>query len=269
MAKTILKMPLESFAQVIAGPPSPNALHTALAEMTPAKLAIAFARNDLTKAVQKHQNDVLSLLKLVTPGTPVSDAKVKQLRADNVALMAAATIQVQQAGRTRFSLERLYDIARSEEKEAQHAFNKAAPAPESLATVLKDSAMIMSSITDSDGYTTVSHRGGSSTSPPKTRPQRRSPLCSSKNDGARKSPFNNKFLTTFPTTFLDVAANRTAPDEVVAVIPKNSTPGFAGMETKPGVVTALSAYGKKAYEEPASRVSAADFFSGTFCKRIE
>jgi hypothetical protein len=72
--------------------------------------------------------------------------------------MTAATIRVQQAGGTRFSLKRLYKIARSEEKEARRAFNKAAPAPESLATVSKDSAMVMSSITDSDGYTTVSHQ---------------------------------------------------------------------------------------------------------------
>ncbi len=86
--------------------------------MTPAELAIASATNDLTKAVQKHQNDVLSLLNLVTPGAPVSDAKIKQLRADNVALMMAATIQVQQAGGTRFSLKRLYKIAHSEDKEA-------------------------------------------------------------------------------------------------------------------------------------------------------
>jgi hypothetical protein len=76
-AKTILKTPPESFAQVVARPPSPNAPHTAPAEMTPAKLAIASATNDLTKAVQKHQNDVLSLLKSVTPGAPVSDAKTK------------------------------------------------------------------------------------------------------------------------------------------------------------------------------------------------
>jgi hypothetical protein len=64
----------------------------------------------------------------------------------------------------------------------------------------------------------------------------------------------------FPTTFLDGSANRTAPNEVVAVIPKKSTPGFAGMKTKLGVVTASSANGKKTYEEPALRLSAANFF---------
>ncbi len=87
--------------------------------MTHAKLAIASATNDLTKAVQKYQNNVLSLLKLVTPGAPVSDAKIEQLRVDNVALMTAATIQVQQAGGTRFSLERLYKIARRRRLDAR------------------------------------------------------------------------------------------------------------------------------------------------------
>jgi hypothetical protein len=195
--------------------------------------------------VQKHQDNIFSFLKLVTPGVPVSDAKIKQLRANNVALMTAATIRVQQAGGTRFSLKCLYEIARSEEKEAWRMFNKAAPAPESLATVLKDSATVMSSITDSDGYTTMSHCSGSSTSPPKICPQRRSPLRSSENDGTRKNPFNDKFLTMFPTMFLDSSANRTAPDEVVTIISKKSTPGLAGMETKLGIVTALSADGKK------------------------
>jgi hypothetical protein len=147
-------------------------------------------------------------------------------------------------------------------------FNKAAPTPESLATVLKDSATVMSSITDSDGYTTVSHRGGSSTSPPKICPQCRSPLHSIENDGTRKNPFNDKFLTTFPTTFLDGSADRTAPDEVVAVIPKKSTPGFAGMEMKLSIVTALSADGKKTYEESASCVSAANFFPAFSAKEL-
>ncbi len=72
----------------------------------------------------------------------------------------------------------------------------------------------------------------------------------------------------FPTTFLDVPANWTAPNEVVVVIPKKSTPGFAGMETKLGVVTALSADGKKTYEEPASRVSAVIFFPALSAKEL-
>jgi hypothetical protein len=83
-----------------------------------------------------------------------------------------------------------------------------------------------------------------------------------------RTPFDNKFLTTFPTTFLDSSANRTAPNGVVAVIPKKSTPGFTGMEMKLGIVTASSADGKKTYEEPASRVSAANFFPAFSSKEL-
>ena len=213
--------------------------------------------------MQKHQDNIFSFLKLVTPGVPVSDAKIKQLRANNVALMTAATIRVQQAGGTRFSLKCLYEIARSEEKEAWRMFNKAAPAPESLATVLKDSATVMSSITDSDGYTTMSHHGGSITSSPKLCPQSRSPLRSSNGDGTRRNPFDNTFLTTFFPNSLDSPANRTAPPEVVVVILKEPTPRVAGTKTKFGLTStsmALFADGRKTYEEPTAGVSAAVFF---------
>jgi hypothetical protein len=138
-------------------------------ELTPAELAISSATFVFTMAVKKHQSNVLSLLMSVAPGVFISDSKIKQLRAD-VALLTAATIQVQQARGMRFSLERLYKIARSEEKEARRIFKKA-PAPGSLATTPKDTTMVMSPVTDSDGYTTVSHRGGSSTSSPKLAPK--------------------------------------------------------------------------------------------------
>jgi hypothetical protein len=152
-------------------------------------------------AVKKHQSNVLSLLVSVTPGVSISDSKIKQSRADNIAHMTSATIQVQQAGGPRFLLEHLYEIARLEEKEARHVFNKA-PAPGSLATIPNDTATVMSSVTDSDGHTTVSYRGGSITSSPKLCPQNRSPLHSSNGDGTRRNPFDNTFLTTFfPTSF--------------------------------------------------------------------
>jgi hypothetical protein len=60
-----------------------------------------------------------------------------------------------------------------------------------------ETATAMSSITDPDGFTTVSWRGVSSTSPPKQRPQSHSPPHPS--DGInRANPFDNKFLTSFP-----------------------------------------------------------------------
>ncbi len=78
----------------------------------------------------------------------------------------------------------------------------------------------MSSVTDSDGYTTVSHCGGSITSSPKLHPQSRLPLRSSNGDGTRRNPFDDMFLTTFLPTSSDGPANRTAPPEVVATILK-------------------------------------------------
>jgi hypothetical protein len=183
----------------------------------------------------------------VSPGVSISDSKINQLRVNNVNLMLSATIQVQQAGGTCFSLEHLYKIARSEDKEARHVFNKA-PAPRSLATIPNDTATVMSSVTDSDGYTTVSHHGGSNTSSPKLRPQSSSPLHSIKGDGTRRNPFDDRFLTTFFPTSSDSPANRTAPPEVVAAILKKPAPRIAGMKTKFGIVLtgkALFADGKK------------------------
>ncbi len=86
----------------------------------------------------------------------MSASKIKQLRADNIALMTAATTCVQHARGTRFSLKTLYDLARSEEKEARCLVDKEF-AHDSMLADAKDAAMTMSSITeDSDGYTTVS-----------------------------------------------------------------------------------------------------------------
>jgi hypothetical protein len=120
----------------------------------------------------------------------------------------------------------------------------------------------MSSVTDSDGYTTVSHRGGPITSSPKLHPQSRSPLHSGNGDGTRGNPFDGTFLTTFLPNSSDGPANRTALPEVVAAILKEPTHGIAGMKTKSGVVSTgmvLFADGKKTYEEPALCVSAAIF----------
>ncbi len=73
------------------------------------------------------------------------DFKIGWLRADNVALMTSATIWVQQAGGSHFLLERLYKIARAEEKVARQLFAK-----EALMTTATDTAMAMSSIMDAD-----------------------------------------------------------------------------------------------------------------------
>jgi hypothetical protein len=116
--------------------------------------------------VKKYQEDFQSLLKSSATGS-VLGSKIKRLRADSVALMTSATIKVQQAGGTRFTLETLYEIARSEEKQARcHAENELAN--DSTSIDAKEMATIMSSITDSDGYTTVNRHGRSpNASPPK------------------------------------------------------------------------------------------------------
>ncbi len=70
-----------------------------------------------------------------------------------------------------------------------------------------DTAMAMSSITDTDEFTIVScYGGGSSSSPPKQRPQSNFPPRQS-NNIKRINPFNDKFLTSFPP----VGGRATAP----------------------------------------------------------
>jgi hypothetical protein len=128
-------------------------------------------------SVQKHQSNYLALLRSVAAGSSVFESKIKHLRADNVALMTAAAIRVQQAGGTRFLLERLYEITHYEGKEARRLFNNDFASNSLSPAAKEDTATMMSSIMDSDGYTTVSHHGGSPTaSPLKLRPQSRSPL---------------------------------------------------------------------------------------------
>jgi hypothetical protein len=104
-----------SFANVAAYPLFPKPL-----ELTPTNLAIASATLELTTAVKKHQANSLSLLCITTgTGTAITDFKMGQLRKHNVSLMLSATIRVQKAGGTCFSLKTLYKIARSEEKKAR------------------------------------------------------------------------------------------------------------------------------------------------------
>ncbi len=76
--------------------------------------------------------------------------------------MLLATIRMQKAGGTCFSLETLFEIARSEEKEARQLFAK----EDFVTSAANDTAMAMNSVTDPDGFTTVSHCGGASSSSP-------------------------------------------------------------------------------------------------------
>jgi hypothetical protein len=160
--------PPPSFENVATRPPSPKPL-----ELTPTDLAIASATLDLMTAFKKHQTNSLSLLCVTTgTGAAITDSKMGQLRKHNVSLMLSATVRMQKAEGTHFSLKTLYKIAHSEEKEARRLFAK----EDFVTSAANDTATAMSSVTDPDGFTTVSCCGGaSSSSPPKQRPQSRSP----------------------------------------------------------------------------------------------
>jgi len=72
--------------------------------------------------------------------------------------MAAATIRVQQAGGTRIALERLYEIARQEERAVLQLLEKA---PANTHADLGGSKTTMSLVTDSEGFFTVNCRSRS------------------------------------------------------------------------------------------------------------
>ena len=102
--------------------------------------------------------------------------------------MMEATAGVQAAGGMGFSLESLFKVACSEEKEARRIFSM-----DGLdATAETDAPTIYSSITDAEGFTVVSRRGGKSSSPPKQRLQSRSPPHLHR-EGARVNQFNKIF----------------------------------------------------------------------------
>jgi len=95
---------IETFASIASRPPSPNPTR-----LTVTEAATAVATDKFTAAISKHRADFKALVtSLKVKSTP---ARENRIRADNVALMAAATIRVQQAGGTCIALERLYEIA--------------------------------------------------------------------------------------------------------------------------------------------------------------
>jgi hypothetical protein len=135
----------ETFASIASRPPSPKPPRFTIKEA-----AIAAATAELAAAISKHRDDfqtmLSSLIRKITP------ARENRLRADNVALMTSATIRIQQAGGTRISLERMYEIARQEESSARQNHER------TLAKALvetNESTTTMSAITDAEGYTVI------------------------------------------------------------------------------------------------------------------
>jgi hypothetical protein len=105
---------------------------------------------DFAATVSKHRADYLILL----ASTPVkqTSAQFNRLRVDNVALMTSATIWVQQAGGTRVSLERLYEIARDKEKAAKQLHDMAL-----ATTALGANGLVptMNNVTNAEGFKIV------------------------------------------------------------------------------------------------------------------
>jgi hypothetical protein len=141
----------ETFASIASRPPLPKAT-----KFTVTEAARAAATEELAAAILKHRADFQAMLiSLITKRTP---AQENRLRADNVALMTSATICVQQAGGMRIMLERLYEIARQEERAARQLHGKA------LATTLVElskSKTTMSLITDAEGFSIVNRQSSS------------------------------------------------------------------------------------------------------------
>jgi hypothetical protein len=135
----------ETFASIASRPPLPKATKFTITEA-----ARAAAMEELAAAILKHRADFQAML--TSPTMKRTPARENRLRANNVALMTSATIRVQQAGRTRITLERLYKIARQEERAARQLHGKA------LATTLVKLGKLktrMSWITDAEGFSIV------------------------------------------------------------------------------------------------------------------
>ncbi len=93
------------------------------------------------------------------------------LRKANISNLVGASARVKAAGGAKFSLEMLFEIAHSEEKEARRIYTLDGL----IASEATDALTIYSSITDANGFTAVRVRGGKSSSPPKQQLQSRSP----------------------------------------------------------------------------------------------
>ena len=142
---------IETFASIASRPPSPKATRFTVTEA-----AIAAATDELVAAISKHSADFKALVtSLKMKRTPAREIRIT---ADNVALMAAATIRVQQAGGTRIVLERLYKIARQDKRAVMQLLEKA---PAITHENLGGSKTTMSLVTDSEGFFTVNRRNRS------------------------------------------------------------------------------------------------------------
>jgi hypothetical protein len=141
----------ETFASIALRPPLPK-----VTKFTITEAAIAAAMAELAAAVLKHRADLQILLtSSVVKKTPTHE---NRLRAINVALMTAATICIQHAGGTRITLERLYEIARQEERVAKQHHKKTLT---STPIKINKPKTMMSLIKDAEGFTIVNRQSNS------------------------------------------------------------------------------------------------------------
>ena len=141
---------IETFASVASRPPSPKATRPTVME------AAIYASDELAAAISKHSADFKALV--TSTKVKRTPAQENRIRVDNVALMAAATICVQQAGGTRIALERPYEIARQEERAVLQLLEKA---PVNTHADLEGSKTTMSLVTDSEAFFTIDRRSRS------------------------------------------------------------------------------------------------------------
>jgi hypothetical protein len=135
----------ETFASIALRPPLPKVTKFTLTEA-----AIAAAMAELAAAISKHRADFQTMLtSSITKRTP---ARENRLRADNVALMTLAIICIQQAGGTRITLERLYKLARQQERAARQSHEKALTSTPVETNELKTT---MSMIMDAEGFSII------------------------------------------------------------------------------------------------------------------
>ena len=100
----------------------------------------------------KHRADFQAMLtSLIAKRT---SSRENRIRADNVALMTFATIRIQHGGGTRNALERLYEIARQEERTVFQQHETALATSHAALSKIKPT---MSMIKDAEGFSTVNH----------------------------------------------------------------------------------------------------------------
>jgi hypothetical protein len=165
----------ETFASIASRSPLPK-----VTKFTITEAAIAAAMAELAAAVSKHRANFQILL--TSSVVKRSPARENRLRAGNVALMTAATICIQHAGGTRITLERLYKIARQEERAArQHHEKTLASTP----IIINKPMTTMSLIKDSGGFTIVNRRSNPPSLKANSAPTTR--------DGSRVNLFTEEF----------------------------------------------------------------------------